>query len=370
MYRHKRNNYKKNPKIIIISFSVLILFMAVGYAAFSTDIDLHIKGNVKEKPYLKDAVLDAEGGASTIEAKTTPNFDTIATTDEGMFAAQDDLGTSYYYRGAVTDNYVKFANRYWRIIRINGDGSIRMIYDGSSAHDNGEASTDRYVTTSVFNTNYNDAKYVGYMYGGTSQDAASTSYEEATTNTYDSTIKDYLEDTFYPNVLASYSSLLSEQIYCNDRSLAPDNTGTGYGTSRTYYGSRNRLYTNKAPILTCPNLARDGFTLTTSSVGNKKLTKSIGLITADEIALAGGKYNTNNNSYYLYIGNYFWAGSPYSYSVDHANESSMYGGGAINGGNVNGNSGVRPVVSLLPSVKISSGDGTKALPYEIMNGNS
>ena len=89
----------------------------------------------------------------------------VATTDEGIYQTQDDYGTTYYFRGAVENNYVKFADYYWRIVRINGDGSIRMIYDGTTAHANGESSSDRQIGTSAFNQNYDDNAYVGYMYG-------------------------------------------------------------------------------------------------------------------------------------------------------------------------------------------------------------
>ena len=93
--------------------------------------------------------------------------------------AKDAYGDSYYYRGNVKNNYVLFADKYWRIIRYNGDGSVRVIYDGTSAHANGEKSTDRQIGTSAFNlywkkdnvqetTNssvYYDNAGVGYMYG-------------------------------------------------------------------------------------------------------------------------------------------------------------------------------------------------------------
>ena len=81
-----------------------------------------------------------------------------------MYAAEDDLGTSYYFRGAVTNNYVSFAGYYWRIIRINGDGSIRIIYDGTSAHENGESSEDRQIGTSKYNERVDYSWYVGYSY--------------------------------------------------------------------------------------------------------------------------------------------------------------------------------------------------------------
>ena len=102
--------------------------------------------------------------ANSTVNETIPDFSQVATTDEGMYAAEDDLGTSYYFRGAVTNNYVSFAGYYWRIIRINGDGSIRIIYDGTSAHENGESSEDRQIGTSKYNERVDYSWYVGYSY--------------------------------------------------------------------------------------------------------------------------------------------------------------------------------------------------------------
>lgn len=83
----------------------------------------------------------------------------------GVYAAEDDLGTSYYFRGDVENNYVYFAGFYWRIIRINGDGTLRLIYDGTMAHENGEASDDRYIAKTAFNNITRDNTFVGYMNG-------------------------------------------------------------------------------------------------------------------------------------------------------------------------------------------------------------
>ena len=98
---------------------------------------------------------------TNIKSKGTPDFSKTATTDEGLFMAEDDEGESYYYRGAVKNNYVSFAGFTWRIIRRNGDGSIRMIYSGKSTSDTGEATT---IGNSKFNEKYWDPAYVGYKY--------------------------------------------------------------------------------------------------------------------------------------------------------------------------------------------------------------
>ncbi len=79
-----------------------------------------------------------------VDAKKIIDFEKIAK-ETGVFAMKDDYGMSYYYRGAVTNNYVKFANFYWRIIRINGDGSVRIRYDGTYGHANGDNNPDRFT---------------------------------------------------------------------------------------------------------------------------------------------------------------------------------------------------------------------------------
>ena len=109
-----------------------------------------------------ESSTDVAGAA--IVAKGTPNFAKIApNSDEtdGLYAADDDDGTSYYYRGAVRNNYVSFAGFMWRIIRRNGDGSIRLIYSGKNTSDTGTAVT---IGNSQYNGKYWDPTYVGYKY--------------------------------------------------------------------------------------------------------------------------------------------------------------------------------------------------------------
>ena len=98
---------------------------------------------------------------TNIKAKGTPDFSKTATTDEGLFMAEDDEGESYYYRGAVKNNYVSFAGFIWRIIRRNGDGSIRLIYAGKKTSDTGDATT---IGNYPFNNNFYDYTFIGYKY--------------------------------------------------------------------------------------------------------------------------------------------------------------------------------------------------------------
>ena len=295
-------------------------------------------------------------GIKEISAKGSPDFSKTSTTDDGMYAMKDDVGTSYYYRGAVPDNWVSFAGFLWRVIRVNGDNTVRMIYSGTKASHTGEGTQ---IGESTFNSSHNSPKYVGYMYGDT--DATE---EEAFTNKNNSTIKGVI-DTWYQNNLSSYSGYLADEVFCNDRTLASTYTYSTSSSNSFGYAGYERLVTNKAPQLTCPNLARDGFTTTTASIGNKALTYPIGLITADEVSLAGGVVGTSNSSYYLYTGKWYWALSARLWNGGGANAFGVNSNGTLYYGSVISSGGARPVVSLRTSTLVTSGTGTETDPYVI-----
>ena len=292
-------------------------------------------------------------------SRETPDFTKTSIDDKtnGIYSAKDDLGTSYYFRGNVTNNYVKFANKYWRIIRINGDGTIRMIYAGTSAHANGyndSSANDMSIGTSAFNSSYNDNTYVGYMFG---TKGAST-YANTHSNTTNSTIKTKLDSWYDTNIVnTGNEKYIADAIYCNDRSVS---SGTGIGTTNTTYAAQTRG-NNGQPTLKCAN-NNDKFTKSTT-IGNGKLTKMIGLITSDEVIYAGGKSGTYNQEYYLYSGAWYWTMAPYSYASGVAIVNFVYFYGFLSNSYVNNSSGaVRPVVSL-KSDAISGGSGTAASPF-------
>ena len=288
----------------------------------------------------------------------TPNFTKTSIDDKtnGIYSAKDDLGTSYYFRGNVTNNYVKFANKYWRIIRINGDGTIRMIYAGTSAHANGyddSSANDMSIGTSAFNSSYNDNTYVGYMYGT----KGATTYANTHSNTTNSTIKTKLDSWYDTNIVnTGNEKYIADAIYCNDRSVS---SGTGIGTTKTTYAAGTRIY-NGTPTLKCTN-NNDKFTKSTT-IGNGKLTKMIGLITSDEVMYAGGT-SSKNKEYYLYSGKYYWTMALDLFVSGHAYVFRVHDNGYLIGGNVDDTRvAVRPVVSL-KSDAISGGNGTAASPF-------
>ena len=264
---------------------------------------------------------------------------------------------TYYFRGAVSNNYVSFAGFYWRIVRINEDGSVRLIYQGTTPTATGEAAA---IGTSEFNSNIGDNAYVGYMYGT----AGSSTYEETHANTNNSIMKNTI-DTWYETHLISYEDYLADAGFCGDRSIyAALGTGLGYGTSVTNYGAYNRLLNEHQPQFACPQ-SNDLYTTESSNKGNKALDYPIGLITADEVSYAGGVLEAQNNSYYLYTGANYHTMSPGYFDGLGAIGLYVFSNSYFDSRVVNDISRVRPVINLKSTVEISSGDGTSSNPYVI-----
>ena len=368
----------------------------------------------------------------------------------GMYADNDDSGKTYYYRGSVSGNYVKFGGYYWRIIRVNGDGSVRLIYDGTKAHANGESSSDRQIGTGRFNNYQNDNTYVGYMYANpnnfietnsgsavfdktnlsssakyyfsktytfdknnrdyklsgelvqgtiapdkvgyytcfsTNKDAScqilfytkiynsstnmtvsgvgygTTSKGQSQNNDVDSTIKTYI-DNWYKNNLSNYANKLSnDATFCNNRIISNNSDDSwnnlGYGINPTiYYGMENN-----SSNLDC--LTNDSFSVSTTQ-GNGKLIYSIGLITMDEVNMAGGVKNSNNLIYYLYSGNNYWTMTPYSFDVwFYTANVYVSSTGSLQRAGARDIYGVRPVVNLDSDNLTFTGNGTMQDPYVI-----
>ena len=301
--------------------------------------------------------VDTTGACPVVNEAGTVQVTGIESENGYLCSAPDDCGTSYYYRGNVTNNYVRFGDYYWRILRINGDGSIRLIYDGTSAHENGESSTDRQVGTSEYNLSSGDNAYVGYMYGM----VGASTYEDTHANDNDSTIKAYLDNWYKINIVdKSLSSYVSDTLFCDDRSFDSSNSGTGAGTSYTRYrwsGFSDRVR------LTCLN-QNDRFTVNDKVIGNGALTYPIGLVVEDEVYLAGG-YNTSNLGYYLYTGNTYWTMTPNDfYDGDAYVRFVSSDGSASVSGSVNRSYGVRPTINVVASA-FKYGDGTMNNPYRM-----
>ena len=338
--------------------------------------------STSEIPPAYITLLKAYGGKDNITELPDSAFANVTTAnDKGMYKKADDLGTSYYYRGAVDNNWVKFGKEgdkdiYWRIIRINGDGSIRMIYSGTTAPTEstkvvmtgtGTQITVDNTNTFKFNSSHNNPSYVGYMFTEGQQ------HGNGTPSTIKTAIDNWYKTTTLETDATTKELVSQDQIFCNDRSATTSDSGTpgeisgSMSTSTTYYyGAYVRLITNKRPQLKCPTES-DKFTSRKSSIGNKALTYPVGLITADEVAMAGGKDRTGNSTYYLHTNQNYWSGSPYYF---YRGRSDAYEFIVYNIGNFGATyvhyttTGARPVVSLSSKAKLS-GNGTYSKPYTV-----
>ena len=299
------------------------------------------------------------------------------TTEALLASVEDDYGISYYFRGAVKNNYVQFANKCWRIVRIVGDGSVKLVLHNdntagtanpcASSNNSDEAAFAHYdgsTYTSEFNINYKDNAYVGFMYGT----VGASDYASTHANINKSTILKNLE-TWYTNNLASYESILADTIWCNDKSTVSG--GLGYGTNETDYAAYNRLVSTKQPTLKCPNDNNGGklskFTVDNTTNGNGNLTYKIGLLTADEIAFAGSVSGYYNCSTYLQENtgkNFWWSLSPYFFRGSTVQVWIVYLG-YLSNSRVSSGYGLRPVISLISSTNVT-GDGTSENPYKVV----
>ena len=291
-----------------------------------------------------DTILTRNDFSETVENTTTGTI--YKSLDESQY---DEDGEVYYFAGAPTDNWVSFAGFYWRIIRINGDGSIRLIYNGTDTTQTGESTM--IDGSQSFNSSYDRSQYVGYMYRSGHQQHG---------NTDNSVVKTVL-DNWYNNNLKSYEEFISiEAGFCGDREVANGYEWSTTGSTHNYAGYE-RLVTNKTPMLKCGNNA-DLYTIGGSSKGNHALTNPIGLITADEVAMAGGVYGNVNNNYYLYNGEYYWTMTPSKYP--DANVFYVWSNGSFSHANVASMYGVRPVINLAHDLEIT-GSGTSSDPFVV-----
>ena len=350
--------------------------------------------------YLPQSSINSSGSGTAGTMKTTTNLSEVYyvvsatqdsftykqitsnknTTEALLASTEDDYGTSYYFRGAVKNNYVEFANKCWRIVRVGGDGSVKLILHNDNptgvanpcdaANNSTSAAFARYngtTYTSAFNTNFSDNAYVGFKYGT----AGASDYASAHANTNNSTILTNLE-TWYNNNLTTYEKVIADTVWCNDKTNVTDTTynpfsfrnvnGFGYAKNVTYYGATQRLVSSSNSAGgTGPSLKCNGEL--------SKVTSKVGLITADELAFAGYAYDKFNTTTYLQenaTSDYWCSLSPDFFSGGDAYVWSVYdGNGYFRNYHVLNTAGVRPSISLKPSTNVS-GDGTSENPYKVV----
>ena len=341
---------------------------------------------------LKEAILASNLEHDVSTTLTTTPGQEISGVNEKVFASTtDDYGTSYYYRGNIPNNYLIFAGKCWRIVRITGNGAIKLFLWNNAADCTANyaatksafsdikigtetnSTADYYNRTGAYTSNRPAG--VGLMYG----DAMGSTYATVHANTNDSTILTVLKYWYDATFSATEKNQLADVIWCNDKSLAsnsPSTTGADFD-KQIYFKARERIYadgtlSNAAPTLVCPNAGTDNklskFTASDTINGNGALNGyKIGLLTADEVAFAGGAYNIDNSNYYLYTGEHHWLLSPSFFYTGHrlSRVWRVNASGYLNYTNVSDALGVRPSVALPSTTTITKGDGTIDNPYVV-----
>ena len=346
-------------------------------AAFSA----HVEITSAKAPTVINLVKAIRANNEVKAPITTPGA-AVSTASEALLAStEDDYGTSYYFRGAVTNNYVEFANKCWRIVRVGGDGSVKLILHNDNttgvanpcdaANNSASAAFARYSGTtykSAFNTNYNDNAYVGFKFGT----VGSSTYEATHANTNNSTILTNLEAWYNNNDnFKKYEKVIADTVWCNDKTNVTDTTynpwnmsnvnGLGYGTNTTYYGATQRLVSkSNSAGGTGPSLKCNGEL--------SKIASKVGLITADELAYAGYAWNIGNTTTYLQenaTDTYWWSLSPGIFVGSSAGVWRVGGSnGGLNRSGVDYTGGLRPSISLKSTTSVT-GEGTSSSPYII-----
>lgn len=304
---------------------------------------------------IKSTIANTLGFDSMVD-KTEIDFTKISSDSngKGIYKYLENNQEIYYFRGNVDNNNVIFGGYCWQIIRTTKSGGAKMIYNGTIENDQCTG-VNKVIDTLQYNSLDDDNTYVGYMFG-----KVNITYDETHGNYESSSVK-LVVDEWYKNNLLDYSSYIEDAIYCSDRKIY--GSGLGEGFSQTTYALLGRFDNSEKPTLSCSK--NDSFTVSSDN-GNGSLTYPIGLISGDELVLAGATYQAANNNFYLYLqGISYWTSTPYKF-YNNAYVWSLSSDGSIYGDNlVSTVNGIRPVVSLISTAKFT-GDGTVSNPYKVL----
>ena len=351
---------------------------------------LYISKGTIQSCKLTDAILRDN---PTIEERTDFSVTNVANTTGTIYKTNktEDGSDVYYYSGNTTNNWVLFGGFYWRIIRTNEDGSVRVLYSGTSPD-----TTQGYIGTSVYNSysGYDESSYLGYMYSIDNSSGAGTSLDGMRGNSSSSTVKTFIDNWYKDNIFTNYDKYISKNaVYCNDRS-----TNSFSNFMATSFGAYNRLVSKKSPSYKCgvdennsfiesTQAVADKFSVSTDGGGNGQLTYPVALMTADEVAFAGTVYDTQfSNKFAWYSVNMsgqsitlekaWWTMSPCRwdgptiwsqvpgtiYSVFGSKNNTV---GYLYYDTVDTENVIRPVISIDKCAYVASGDGTPDNPYTI-----
>ena len=332
-----------NPTVATSKYTTSMASNLVGkYAVWGTSTPTI--SNTQNQSSIYKISTNVSDITSTIKYATISS--TTKSTEKELSSTPDDYGTSYYYRGGVEDNYVNFAGMCWKIVRIEGDGSTKLILEDRSVECN----------SSSYTGNWSDGNPVAFGYD--------SNYKADFLN-YSGDLADSLKSfqTTLSSKLTTGKSLndyLKVDDWCYDYNVtSTDSSGN------QYYGAYERISTDKSPSLKCTGTKLNKYRDNTDMY--------VGTLTADEMSFAGATDSTNYthylmNSYAKSNRLYWWGLSPSNYGAedgdDYAFQLSIYGSLDVN--YVDSDYGYsRPAVSLKSSTIIKTGNGTKSNPYTV-----
>ena len=361
---------RTNKNRLLFHFTVGIMFISILFATIASaalNSELQITGDAVLIPDIAFScdnpnnaelfaciIINNHGGSNVIINRGLPDFTVAANNtnraeEEGLWRIQDEHGDAYIFRGTHDlNNNVIFAGHQWKILRVEGNNNVRLIYNGICPNDtcviNGPlAGTPTTIGTSAFNTASQSNRYVGYMFG-----SSCTTYAQCHANEIYSAIKQRV-NLFFDSLSENARDRIATNTFCSDRNLV---TGTGIGQAQTTFGAVTRM-NNREPSLNCIQ-------------PNDRLNLNVGLITIDEIIMAGGRVGTANTDFFLRSNLWYWTMSPHSTNaMGHATLYRLENLGGISAPNVVNHGGIRPVISLNYNVVVLRGNGSATAPFVI-----
>ena len=296
-----------------LSYTIMVKNEGNEISSFYANI-LAYKEIIKQaSKTFKDTILE------NTQVKDLETITSTSESDEGLVKTQDDDGDTYVFRGNVLNNNVNFSGFDWKIVRINGDSTIKLIavnaLDNQSAYNNDSEITDNYTSK----LEYKNSK-----------------------------IKEQL-DNFLSTNLQENSKYIVESTYCEDTTIFNEESDI------TILNPYNRIFTESAPTLVC---------------GGNKLKEKIGLLTADEVVLAGAYQSNSNRSFYLFsqnINGSWWtmSGSKIIKNSNVVDAISVNKDGSLSyDKKISNLMYIRPVINLDSNTTVT-GTGTSDDPYII-----
>ena len=304
---NSKDSVEKGIKIEGVKFASMKDYVCTNVnsdGTINSNVTCTKENDVSSEPILKEKLLGT-------------NDSNVVTSGDGLYSKTTSTGTTYYFKGAVENNYVKFADKVWRIVRINEDGTMRLI------------TQDNVISSQKFNSAYNTYDKMYYT---------NSEIKTAVENWYKTNISDKGFD----------EKVVNGNYFCEQAKVV-------YNTNYTAGSATVATKDNYTPSFDC----------TTDGNGKGVVSGKVGLITIDEVLFAGGVIGSNSN-FYLKNGSAYCMMSPagfYTYN-DYARAWGVVSAGRIGDFHVASNYGVRPVINLSADTLVT-GSGTSSDPYVV-----